>query len=277
MRNVLRVVVPAMALFGLGCPGEPAALVPRLEAPDWQDGETAVYEVRRNDSALFVSRQVLRFDEELLPGYGPVPTALLTTTVEPALSRQFFYDSTTVVFRRDTLLPLRSFRSLETDIGLFDVETRYEPGAADVRRQSIEGIDERRLPTRGPVYDNEMMGTVLRAIPLDPGTRLKVQAVVAIDLRVMPLEVAVLGTKSIRTPLGDIICREVEVTSPAKRVRFWYELEQPRRLVGLADQESGTELMLVAWTAGGADELSGELPPAPGAVVRRVARVPIPR
>jgi hypothetical protein len=263
MRYAALFLLAAALLSGLGCPGEPAPAMPRLEAPDWQDGEVAVYEVRRNDSTLYRSQVTLRFDEELLPNYGPVPTALLTTMVEPVMARQFFYDSSAVVFRRDTLRPLRSFRSLETDIGLFDIEAQYERGAVDIRRQSIEGIEERRLAIRGPAFDNEMVGTLLRALPLTPSTRLTLQAVVPIDLRVMPLQVTVLGTKLISTPLGDILCREVEVASPAKEVRFWYELEQPRRLVGLADPESRTEMVLAGWTPARPDELEAAAPREP--------------
>jgi len=249
MRIHLLVVLVCGLLF-LACPPDPAAAMPELVPPDWQDGEVARYDIVRGDTVLFRSVVSLRFDEE----FG-TPTAVVTTTVEPDQARQFFYDSSEVVFHRDSLRPIRSYRSLETDIGLFDIEARYDGDIVTVRRQSIEGIEEKRLKVDGPAFDNEMVSTMLRSVPLSPATEFTIRSFVPIDLRALHLDVTVLGTKLVPTGVGELMCREVLVETPNREVRFWYELEEPHRMAGMTDPTNGTEMRLAGYTAAEDDSL----------------------
>lgn len=258
-----RFYLPAfLALAFLACPPDQDA-PPELKAPAWQDGETSVYDIIRGDSVLYRSRMVLNLDEE----FG-IPTAVVTTVVEPAEAQQFFYDSAAVVFRRDSLTPIRSYRFLETDIGVFDIVAEYERGRVAIEKQSIEGIEKQQLKTALAAWDNEMVGALLRAIPLTSGTEFRMQTVVPIDLRVVRVRVMVLGTKQVTTALGNIMCREVVLIAPTKEIRFWFELAEPRRLVGLNDPETETEMLLARYTPARIDTLvapgtSRVLPPLP--------------
>ncbi len=71
----------------------------------------------------------------------------------------------------------------------------------------------------------------------------------------VPVTIMVLGTKLITTGLGDIMCREVVLISPNREVRFWYELAQPHRFVGLRDSQNDTQMLLTAYEPGHTDAL----------------------
>ena len=245
-------------LLLLGACAEPGSPMPELVPPAWRDGETSVYHVIKGDSVQFRSTTVLRFDEE----FG-VPTTVVTTTVVPVESQRYFLDSSMVVFHRDSLVPRRSTQSLETDIALFDIEARYEGKRVFIRKQSIDGVEERTLRLEPRSYDNEMVRTLLRTVPLVSGTSFRISSVAPMDLRAVPVDVMVLGTKQVTCGLGDILCREVVLITPAKEVRLWYEIEQPHRLVALLDQESDTEVLLAAYSASTPDTLGTGIPGLP--------------
>ncbi len=251
-----RAAVGCLGLLLLGCP-EPPAPVPPVEfrAPEWQDGETSVYTVTRNDSVLFRSTTTLRYDEE----FGR-PLVEAVTTVRPVLAQSWFFDSSVVVFRRDSLTPVRSVRTVETDIAEFDVEARYEGRQVVITKETIDGTESRTIKLPARAYDNEMFATLLRLVPPVSGTRLELNAVVPFDMRVLPVEATVLGTKYIATATDSIICREIVLNTPSKEVRFWYELAAPHRLVGMHDRESATELLLESYRSAGPDSAGRAVP-----------------
>jgi len=255
--------MPDVRLFALcaivslaGCPAERPAPV-RLVPPQWQDGEVSVYNISRHDSVLYQSTIQVHFSEELLGsdagGSTAVPTLELTTVVQTVNAGEYFSDSSTVVLRRDNLEPLRSYRDLETDLGSFELQAMYGPGRVSVTKQSIDGTQVQQLRLPPNAYDNEMVSFLLRALPLAPATRFSIVVVVPLDMRKVPVEVNVLGTKLIPTRLGDIMCRETQLTLQNRQERLWYELAEPHRLVGLYDPDRETELRLVQYRVGTAD------------------------
>ncbi len=245
----LRWLIALVVLF-LACPGDKKSPMPELVVPEWQDGEISVYHISRNDSVLYRSQVGLRLDEE----FG-VPTVVVTITVEPVMARHYFSDSSVVVFHRDNLTPLRSFRNIETDIGFFDIEARYDKRKVFVRKRSIDGIEEQQFKLPANSYDNEMVPVFLRSVPLVSGTNFSIKTVVPLDMRIVPVDVMVLGTKNVTSWLGNVMCREVALITPYKEVRFWYELEEPHRLIGLRDPETETEMLLAGYTRARADTL----------------------
>ena len=265
-----RIVVGLAAMLTLGflaCPSDPHAKtwLPTLDPPEWRDGETATYHVFRNDSVLFETRTVLRFDEELV-ATGPqgqpvaVPTAVVTVTIEPVDAPTYFFDSTVAVFTRDSFMPLRSFRDLETDLASFSIDARYEPGRVDIRKQTVDGTEEKTLRLTAYTYESEMLWFLMRAVPPDPSTHFQVKTVVPINYRIRPVDITVLGTKLVTTALGNIMCREFAVKIGAREVRFWYELEQPRRFIGMSDPTNRTTMLLVDYVPAGADTLQVRVP-----------------
>ncbi len=254
--NIVRWLRTVFSFFGLllaACPADHETPPVVLKPPEWQDGETSVYDIIRNDSVLYRLTSQVRFDEELLQPAGSsrsvVPTIRLITVVETVSADEYFADSAVVVMRRDNLEPLRSARVLETAIAVFDLEAEYAPGRVTVTKRSIDGTQMQVLPIPPRAYDNEMISFVLRALPLVPATALSFATVVPMDMRVLPVKVKVLGTKVVTTGLGDIMCREVSLTMQRRQTRFWYELAEPHRLAGLANPESKTELRLVSYQA----------------------------
>jgi hypothetical protein len=257
----LRKVLLAAGLLLVGaCVTEDLGPMPALEIPQWQDGETSVYEVTRNDTTLYRSTVTLAFDEEVgNAGQGdsarPVPTLVATNLVEPLSDADYFFDSVQVVFRRDNLASLRAYRSIETDISESEVSARYGRDKVQIEKQTIDGsvLQDLRLPERFHSYD--MFQTWLRSVPLVSGTTFRDNLVIPLEFRTVPVKVLVLGTKLVTTGVGDIMCREIVLILPNREVRFWYELAQPRRFVGLSDAQNGTQMLLVNFQPGRTDTL----------------------
>ncbi|HTW91224.1 MAG TPA: hypothetical protein VMH22_05895, partial [bacterium] len=128
-------------LLPVACLTEDLGPMPVLEAPQWQDGETSVYVVTRNDSALYRSVLTLEFDEEMGDA-GPnnnaraVPTLVATNVVQPILPTEWFFDSVQAVIRRDNFAPVRTCQSVETDVSEYDLTARYSPGRVKIERQT---------------------------------------------------------------------------------------------------------------------------------------------
>ncbi len=259
----LWLVAGGLALMS-ACVTEDLGPMPTFEVPQWQDGETSVYVVTRNDSALYRSVVTLEFDEEMGDAaqgdsVRVVPTLIVTNVVQPLPDAEWFFDSVQVAFRRDNLSPLRTFRSVETDISEFELTARYLRGKVQIEKQTIDGNteEELRLPSRFHSYD--MVQTWLRAAPLVSGTSFRDNLVIPFEFRTVPVKFLVLGTKLISTKIGDIMCREIVLILPTREVRFWYELAQPHRFAGLNDTQNNTQMVLESFRASHADSL----PPAP--------------
>ncbi len=239
----------AGCLLFVACVTEDLGPMPAFEVPQWQDGETSGYVVTRNDSALYRSVVTLEFDEEMgdvaqSDSVRIVPTLIVTNVVQPLSGADWYFDSVQVVFRRDALSPLRTFRSVETDISQFELTARYAPGRVQIEKQTIDGgtEEELRLPSRFHSYD--MVQTWLRAVPLVSGTSFRDNLVIPFEFRTVPVKFLVLGTKLVTTKIGDIMCREIVLILPTREVRFWYELAQPHRFVGLNDTQNNTQMLL---------------------------------
>ena len=259
--SVWKAVLAAGCLMAGACVTEDLGPMPELDIPRWQDGETSVYVVTRNDSALFQSVISLAFDEEIGdPARGEsarvVPTLVATNVVRPLSGEAWFFDSVEVVFRRDDISPLRTFRTVETDISEFELTARYSGDRVLIEKYTIDGSveEELRLPRRYHSYD--MVQTRLRTVPLAPGTSFRDNLVVPFEFRTVPVKFLVLGTKLVATGVGDIMCREIVLVLPNREVKFWYELAQPRRFVGLKDAQNETQMLLESYQAGHADTLS---------------------
>jgi len=247
------------------CVTENLGPMPALEVPQWRDGETSIYVITRNDSALYRSVVTLEFDEEMVDvGQGDsaqvVPTVVVTNVVQPLPDAAWYYDSVQAVFRRDNLAPLRTFRSVETDISEFELTARYSRGRVQIERQTIDGTDQEELRLTGRFQSYDMVQTWLRAVPLVSGTSFRDNLVVPSEFRTIPVKFLVLGTKLISTKIGDIMCREIVLILPTREVRFWYELAQPHRFVGLNDTQNNTQMLLESFQAGRADSLAGSGP-----------------
>jgi hypothetical protein len=261
--SVRKGLAAAGILLLAGCVTEDLGPMPVFQVPHWQDGETSVYVVTRNDSALYRSVVGLEFDEEMgdvgqNDSVRIIPTLVVTNVVKPMPDAGWFYDSVQVVLRRDNLLPLRTFRSVETDISEFELAARYSRGKVQIEKQTVDGVteEELRLPARFHSYD--MVQTWLRAVPLVSGTSFRDNLVIPFEFRTVPVKFLVLGTKLISTKIGDIMCREIVLILPTREVRFWYELAQPHRFVGLNDSQNNTQMVLEGYRASHADSL----PPA---------------
>jgi hypothetical protein len=100
-----------------------------------------------------------------------------------------------------------------------------------------------------------MVQTWLRSVPLASGTNFRDNLVVPFEFRTVPVKIMVLGTKLVSTRLGDLMCREVVLILPNREVKFWYELAQPRRFVGLRDSQNETQMLLVSFQPGHTDTL----------------------
>ncbi|MBM3331597.1 hypothetical protein FJY68_07055 [candidate division WOR-3 bacterium] len=248
----------------LACVTEDLGPMPAFDVPQWRDGEISRYVVTRNDSALYRSAVTLEFDEEMNDGgqgdsVRLVPTLVVTNVIQPLPDAEWFFDSVHVVFRRDNLSPLRTYRAMQTDISEFELTARFSRGRVQIEKQTIDGATEELLRLPGRFHSYDMVQTWLRAVPLVSGTSFRDNLVVPFEFRTVPVKFLVLGTKLIPTNVGDIMCREIVLILPTREVRFWYELAQPHRFVGLNDIQNNTKMVLESYRAGHADTL----PPVP--------------
>lgn len=248
-------------LLVAACVTEDLGPMPAFEVPQWQDGETSVYVVTRNDSALYRSVVTLEFDEEMgdvtqSDSVRIVPTLIVTNVVQPLSGAEWYFDSVQVAFRRDALSPLRTFRSVETDISQFELTARYARGTVQIEKQTIDGSTEEELRLPGRFHSYDMVQTWLRAVPLVSGTSFRDNLVIPFEFRTVPVRFLVLGTKLVATKIGDVMCREIVLILPTREVRFWYELAQPHRFVGLNDTQNDTQMLLESFQPAHNDTLS---------------------
>jgi hypothetical protein len=258
--SALKVLLAAGCLLVSACMTEDLGPMPVFEIPQWQDGETSVYEVTRNDSALYRSTVTLAFDEEVgNAGQGDsarvMPTLVATNVVDPLSDAEYFFDSVQVVFLRDNMAPLRAYRSVETEISEFEIVAHYTRTRVQIEKQTIDGSVQQDLPLPGRFHSYDMIQTWLRSVPLVSGTTFRDNLVIPLEFRTVPVKILVLGTKLVTTKVGDIMCRETVLILPNREVRFWYELAQPHRFVGLRDSTNETEMLLVSFQPGHTDTL----------------------
>jgi len=232
----------ALSVFHFACTPAPQPL-PQLTPPGWQDGETAVYQVIRNDSVLFIRTTTLRYDEE-----SGTPVLLFTNVVRTESAPFYFFDSTTFVLTRFTLLPVWSYRTVATEISISEVEVEFKSERVELRKETVDGIEEKSFPANKKTFGIEMLPQLFRTIPLEPGISFQVNAIVGLEFRTIPVTVKVLGTKNVNAPIGNILCREVEALAPQRNLRLLYELADPHRLIAIRDIENSTESILVDFT-----------------------------
>ncbi|MBM3315474.1 hypothetical protein FJY71_06515 [candidate division WOR-3 bacterium] len=259
MSGRLSLVMLACCLLGAGC-GDERRPEPVLVTPEWQDGEVSEYDIVRRDTVVFRRRVLLEFDEE-----SAVPLVVVTSTVVPEEARIYLADSMAFALRRFSLKPEWSYRLVTTDVSISEVFARWDEGGVDIRKETVEGGDERRLKVAVGCFSAEMMQTVLRGMPLEPGSESRTRVLIPLEFRVTPVRVSVLGTKLVSTPLGDILCREVEVAERDRHLRLLYELDQPHRLVEVRDPDTRTQTLLVRYVPGRPDTVAPDvlLPPRP--------------
>ncbi len=224
--------------LAVSCRSIPETL-PELTPPDWQDGETAIYNVLRNGEVLFRRVITLEYDEE-----AGEPILVFTNTVQSESAAFYFFDSTTFALTRFTLKPLWLTRTVATEISISEAEAEFEDQRVVLRKQTVDGESELIFKARRNTLAIEMLPMFCRSVPLEPALSFVVQAVIPLEMRELPIQIKVLGTKSISTPLGEILCREVEAVAPGRNLRFAYELAEPHRLVAIRDFANATETVL---------------------------------
>lgn len=230
-----------LVLF-FACVGEGSSRAPVLLAPEWRDGELSEYEVVRRDTVLFRRRVLLEFDEE-----AARPLVVVTSVVEPFAARVYLTESIVFALRRFSLKPEWLYRQTVTELTIAEVTARWENGTVTIRKETIDGSDERSFRIPEGSHAAEMYRVALRGLPLEPGTEFRIRAVIPFELRTEPVTVAVLGTKSVKTRLGDILCREVVLVEGRRRQSLLYELAQPHRLVEARDPDGFTRMVLVGY------------------------------
>ncbi|MEO0073526.1 MAG: hypothetical protein ABIK43_02540 [candidate division WOR-3 bacterium] len=227
-----------------------------LTAPDWRDGELSEYEVIRRDTVIFRRRVLLQFDET-----AARPLAVVTSVVEPYAARIFLTESITFALRRFSLKPEWLYRQTTTELTITELTARWEDGRVEVRKETVDGSEEKSLRVAEDALAAEMARVALRGLPLEPGTEYRTRMVIPLEFRSEPVTISVLGTRLVKTRLGDILCREVAVTQARRRQSLLYELAQPRRLVEARDPDGITRMVLVRYLPEQADTLLPEVIP----------------
>ncbi|MGB9741921.1 MAG: hypothetical protein ACP5JB_05205 [candidate division WOR-3 bacterium] len=222
----------------LSCSSNTAPL-PELTPPSWQDGETSVYTIRRNDTLLFRRTITISLDEE-----AGEPIVIITSVVQSESTDYYFFDSTSYALTRYTLKPLELYHTVASEISISEVEVIFYPDQIRVEKTTIDGASTITLKPLPGTYAIEMLPALLRAVPLEPALNFTINGLVPLELRTLPVQVKVLGTKMVTTPQGEILGREVETRTRNRTIRFVYELAEPRRLIAIRDLGNSTETVL---------------------------------
>lgn len=249
MSRRLGFVLPLVGLILLCTPGSPP--LPELTPPDWQDGETTSYKIVRNDSVLYTRKTIVQLDE-----IQEEPVVVITNIVEGQTIPFYFFDSTTFVLTRYTFQPLWSHRVVATEISITEVEADFAEDRIELRKTTIDGIARKDFRNTKNTYSIEMLQHLFRAVPMEPGLKFALNVIIPLEFRTTRVDVTVLGTKMVSSPLGDILCREVSVAAQRRQLRLLYELAPPHRLVAIRDIENSTETRLVDFSIPKPDTLS---------------------
>ncbi|MEO0009290.1 MAG: hypothetical protein ABIK51_02085 [candidate division WOR-3 bacterium] len=212
---------------------------PELTPPGWIDGETSVFSVRRNDSLVFRRTITVELDEE-----AGEPVLVFRSVVESESAPFFFLDSTIFTLTRYTLKPCWLYRVVASEISISEVEVTFDADAITLQKNTIDGTSKLTLKPVPYSYCMEMLPMLLRAVPLDPGLKFTLSGIIPLEMRTQPVQVKILGTRLVATPLGEILCREIETATRGRTVRLLYELADPHRLVAIRDEENSTETVL---------------------------------
>lgn len=260
--SILRVVrvivligsVGAVLLLARCLHSEEAPLT--LVAPEWRDGELSEYEVVRRDTVLFRRRVLVEFDEA-----AARPLVVVTSVIEPFAVKVYLTESVIYSLRRFSLRPEWLYRQVITELTISEVTARWEEGNVRIRKETIDGSEERSLRVAEGTLAAEMMRVALRGLPLVSGTEFRTRTVIPFEFRSEPVTVAVLGTKLVKTRLGDILCREVAIIEGRRRQSLLYELAQPHRLVEAREPDGLTRMVLVGYIPERVDTLVPEVLP----------------
>lgn len=249
MRRRLGFVLLFVGLMLLCTPVSPP--LPEFTPPDWQDGESTSYEIVRNDSVLYTRKTTVQFDE-----IQEEPVVVFTNIVAGQTVPFYFFDSTTFVLTRYTFQPLWSYRVVATEISITEVEADFAEDKIELRKTTIDGVARKDFRNPKTTYSIEMLQHLFRAVPLEPGLKFALNVVIPLEFRTTRVDVTVLGTKMVSTPLGDILGREVGVTAQRRQLRLLYELAPPHRLIAIRDLDNATETRLVDFSIPKPDTLS---------------------
>ena len=81
----------------------------------------------------------------------------------------------TVRLHRETLRPLGSFKEIRAPQGTFQISGTYQEASIDLKAVTPRGPQEVSIPLVAPVFENDSLLTVIRAIALAPGERLGIE------------------------------------------------------------------------------------------------------
>lgn len=231
----------------------PQHYFPELTPPGWLDGETSVFSIRRNDTLLFRRTVTIELNEE-----AGEPVLVFTSVVQSESAPFYFLDSTVAILSRYTLKPRWLYRAVASEISISEVEVSFEPEAIMLEKTTIDGTSRLKLKPAPYSYSMEMLPLLLRAVPLDPGLSFTINGIIPLEMRTQPVQIKVLGTRLINTPLGDMLCREVETATRGRKVRLLYELADPHRLIAIRDEEYDTETVLTQYLIRGSETVLPE-------------------
>lgn len=216
-----------IALLVAGCPGRKTTApetrwIPRQ--PPWPNYEVSHYAVLREQETTGVTTVSIR----KLP-HQPKPRYELIV-VNNALVEgiQLLHDSIATLLTADSLKPVNAFQVRALPAKQETVISRYE------RQQVIVSGNQGKtaiLPITDNTFDNSILLTAIRSLPLSPGASYLLTSVASFGPWTKPADIVVLREDTVTVPAGRFICYLVGLQIAGHSLKLWYEKAPPHRYI----------------------------------------------
>lgn len=217
-------------LLALSCRPAPG---PALADHAWPELEQLAYSLVVDSVPLGVYTLATRALDTL--GVPALEVASLTALQMPAGTMS---DSSVVLARRSSLLPLRSRRTVSLASGSGSSTVLYSAGRAAITAERPAETSRVSLKVDRRTFDNDQLTTLLRVLVVPPDSTVALQAVSGLATIAIPVRVRSLPDEPAVVPAGEFTCRRLAMTILGRDIDLWYEPGGARRLIRYSDPQS---------------------------------------
>jgi len=196
-------------------------------------------DITPNRAALLWAREraeyAISFKDEVVGRYSVevTPDAAAGT-----LGLVAIYEDATVrtraelTLKRETLHPLSAYKKIEAPQGEFHLSGIYTENALQLKAQTPGGPQQVEVPLVVPVFDNESVLTIVRALPLKAGYRGSLEVANIDNGRTYFAWVEYVARQRAPGDTESVDCHQIRlVFDNAESHEMWYGVDPPHALV----------------------------------------------
>jgi len=152
-------------------------------------------------------------------------------------------DSTELVLRLDDLSPIMTKKSIRGKVNV-KIETRYKEGKAELHLESEMGEKSLTFDFPPGSYDNDEIVYLLRFIDLKGKKQGKLVDIVPSGATTIEIEWKIEEGKKVKIKEKDYDVYQVELSFLGRKVKIFYEMKKPRRMVKYEDETTKLQMFL---------------------------------